>query len=120
MSKIANRIRNMYRNWNNYGVFCAQYRAEKVKERQDVIKVRLLLPLLLLTPACNRILTLWYPTHDPITPSSSTPTQAMHSDMGINSLMFTITERTHTLVDAGRGTLFLADTGGDQHPCPHH
>ena len=24
--------------------------------------------------------------------------------------MFTITERTHTLVDADRGTLFLADT----------
>ena len=36
--------------------------------------------------------------------------KAMHSDMGINSLMFTITERTHTLVDADRGTLFLADT----------
>jgi GAF domain-containing protein len=35
--------------------------------------------------------------------------KAMHSDMGINSLMFTITQRTHTLVDADRGTLFLVD-----------
>jgi len=35
--------------------------------------------------------------------------RAMHSDMGINSLMFTITQRTHTLVDADRGTLFLVD-----------
>jgi adenylate cyclase len=35
--------------------------------------------------------------------------RAMHSDLGINSLMFTITQRTHTLVDADRGTLFLVD-----------
>jgi len=35
--------------------------------------------------------------------------KAMHSDLGINSLMFTITQRTHTLVDADRGTLFLVD-----------
>ena len=38
----------------------------------------------------------------------------MHSDMGINSLMFTITERTHTLVDADRGTLGEYYSEGDR------
>jgi adenylate cyclase len=35
--------------------------------------------------------------------------KAMHSDLGINSLIFTITERAHTIVDADRCTLFIAD-----------
>lgn len=35
--------------------------------------------------------------------------QAMHSDLGINSLLFTITERAHQLVEAERCTMFLLD-----------
>ena len=35
--------------------------------------------------------------------------KSLHSNMGINSLMFTITERTPTLVDADRCTLYLVD-----------
>jgi adenylate cyclase len=35
--------------------------------------------------------------------------KAMHGDLGINSLMFTITQRAHTLVDADRCTFFLAN-----------
>lgn len=33
----------------------------------------------------------------------------MHSDLNVNSLMFTITQRAHALVDADRCTLFMAD-----------
>ena len=35
--------------------------------------------------------------------------KAMHSDLGINSLMFTITQRTHTIVDADRCSFFLVN-----------
>ena len=35
--------------------------------------------------------------------------EAMHSDLGINSLMFTITHRAHSLVEADRCTMFLLD-----------
>jgi signal transduction protein with GAF and PtsI domain len=40
--------------------------------------------------------------------------KAMHSDMGINSLMFTITTRAHTLVDADRCTLFMVDREAEE------
>lgn len=35
--------------------------------------------------------------------------QSMHNNLGINSLMFTITQRAHTLVAANRCTMFLLD-----------
>ena len=35
--------------------------------------------------------------------------KSMHSNLGINSLMFTITQRAHSLVEADRCTLFLID-----------
>uniref|UniRef100_A0A7S1C5Y3 GAF domain-containing protein n=1 Tax=Bicosoecida sp. CB-2014 TaxID=1486930 RepID=A0A7S1C5Y3_9STRA len=35
--------------------------------------------------------------------------RAMHDNLGINSLMFTITQRAHTIVDADRCTFFLAN-----------
>lgn len=35
--------------------------------------------------------------------------KAMHSDLGINSLMFTITQRAHTIVDADRCSFFLVN-----------
>jgi len=35
--------------------------------------------------------------------------RSLHSDMGVNSLIFTITESTPTLVDADRCTLYLVD-----------
>lgn len=35
--------------------------------------------------------------------------RSLHSNMGLNSLMFTITERTPSLVDADRCTLFVVD-----------
>lgn len=35
--------------------------------------------------------------------------KSLHSNMGINSLMFTITEKSPSLVDADRCTLYLAD-----------
>jgi GAF domain-containing protein len=35
--------------------------------------------------------------------------QSMHNNLGINSLMFTITQRAHTLVAAHRCTMFLLD-----------
>ncbi len=34
---------------------------------------------------------------------------AMHSDLGVNSLLFTITQRAHELVEADRCTMFLLD-----------
>ena len=33
----------------------------------------------------------------------------MHNDLGINSLMFTITQRAHSLVDADRCTFFMVN-----------
>lgn len=39
---------------------------------------------------------------------------AMQNDMGINSLMFTITNRAHCIVDADRCTLFLVDERADE------
>ncbi|GBG28178.1 cGMP-specific 3',5'-cyclic phosphodiesterase [Hondaea fermentalgiana] len=35
--------------------------------------------------------------------------QAMHSNLGVNSLLFTITQRAHELVEADRCTMFLLD-----------
>ena len=40
--------------------------------------------------------------------------QAMHSDLGINSLLFTITERAHQLVEAERCTMFLLDNAAKE------
>lgn len=40
--------------------------------------------------------------------------KSLHSNMGINSLMFTITERSPSLVDADRCTLYLVDRGRNE------
>lgn len=40
--------------------------------------------------------------------------QAMHSNLGVNSLLFTITERAHELVEADRCTMFLLDRGAKE------
>jgi adenylate cyclase len=40
--------------------------------------------------------------------------KSLHSNMGINSLMFTITERSPGLVDAERCTLYLVDTSRNE------
>jgi GAF domain-containing protein len=40
--------------------------------------------------------------------------KSLHSSMGINSLMFTITERSPGLVDADRCTLYLVDRGRNE------